>query len=425
TVAYVGATIILATYFFYEIINSIIKHKLKEYIKTNFKYWIIFGVIGAIVSLIYWYAPLFNYHLNMGYYERSHVDLANLADSKQQIDFLVLTLNQYFFSFNSISNFIFSILSIVGIILLIFNKSEDKELKFTQILLLGSIIAVFSYFITEPLLNFNLIPSYISSMYLRVAIIFLGFSSIIYLIKILDKHKLVFLKNCILLILILITFVSLLNSEINYYKTNDVFKRTELPIKQHYIELEKYMHNNLNVNDVVITTKELGFGINALGGIKLITGRWMHNGDPYLDLPLRDVETAIVLYGDNLENKLKIIDKYSVDYLYWDYYWINSEYSFDKQGNLVDIYNPLITLNKDKYKSILIANNIKFKDMNYWLDPYGRREEVKKFDILMITPDNYRSFEKPWNTNLDSYLTEVWSYDENGTKTAILYKIKK
>ena len=76
-------------------------------------------------------------------------------------------------------------------------------------------------------------------------------------------------------------------------------------------------------------------------------------------------------------------------------------------------------------KELILENN----DVNYfrreaWIDAGNRRPEVKKFDLLMISPENYYNFTHPWHPNLDPYLEEVWSYEQTGQKIAKLYKIK-
>jgi hypothetical protein len=41
-----------------------------------------------------------------------------------------------------------------------------------------------------------------------------------------------------------------------------------------------------------------------------------------------------------------------------------------------------------------------------------------------VSPQNYRSFEKPWARDLDNYLEEVWNYSYEGKIIAKIYKLK-
>jgi len=190
-----------------------------------------------------------------------------------------------------------------------------------------------------------------------------------------------------------------------------------------YISLQSYLLKNTDGNDVILSTKEISFAINAISGRKVVVSRWAHQNDPFMDLSQRDVDAAIILYGNDTKKKLELIKKYHIKYLYWDYYWINSEFQFDKSGRIVGMFDPLIAFNEPKYKHQLDRYGIKYFRIKYWIDPAGRSKDIRRFDILVVSPQNYHNFTNPWKPDLNKYLTEVWNYTYNGQKIAVLYRI--
>ncbi|MEM4264025.1 MAG: hypothetical protein QW666_03990, partial [Candidatus Woesearchaeota archaeon] len=86
--------------------------------------------------------------------------------------------------------------------------------------------------------------------------------------------------------------------------------------------------------------------------------------------------------------------------------------------------DPLIMFQSNATEKILQKNNITYFKQNTWVDPALKGEDFKKFDLIFISPENYRSFEKPWKEDLDPYLKEVWSYKEGNNKIAVLYSLK-
>jgi hypothetical protein len=191
-----------------------------------------------------------------------------------------------------------------------------------------------------------------------------------------------------------------------------------------YISLQNYLLKNTNVNDVILSTKELSFAINAISGRKVLVNRWAQQNNPYMNLPQRDMDAAVILYGNDTKKKLELIKKYNISYLYWDYYWFNSEFYFDRNGRLVGMFDPLMTYDTNKNREYLDRYVVKYIPMYFWVDPSARYDNVRKFHILIISPQNYYNFTNPWKQDLNKYLVEVWNYTYNGHKIAVLYKIK-
>ena len=120
---------------------------------------------------------------------------------------------------------------------------------------------------------------------------------------------------------------------------------------------------------------------------------------------------------------MRLMKGYNVTYLYWDAYWIQSEYYFDDQGRITSWFDPIIAFDSPEKERLWRDNNVSFFVQNTWVDPALRGPEQKKFDMMFCSPQNYVSFNHPWKTDIDPYLKEVWSYSSGGQKVAVLYKV--
>ncbi|ABO35923.1 conserved hypothetical protein [Methanococcus maripaludis C5] len=424
TVAFVGATLIITTFITYEIykkyqFNSI--NGIKEYIVENWKKLGLFTIFGLPISMLYWYKPIFILKL-VRPYDRLHMDTPDFGRIDIQIKFFIDSILQYIFNIKSAVGIISSVILIVGIFSLY--KSREEENRFFKLFVFGSLFATFCYIITEPLLKMNFVPTYMSSFYLWVSALLISLCGLNYIYEQLIKNSDKVTKNMIVfgsLFLLLTANSAYMFS--NYINNDQWAEAGRSEFSELHVSLNNYLIENTDINDVILSTKELSFALNGLSGRKVLVNRWAQQNDPYTNLPERDMIAAIILYGNDTEKKLELIEKYNIQYLYWDYYWINSEYQFDDNNNLIGMYDPLIAYSDDSLKTELMENNVSYYEMNYWVDPSQRRDDIRKYDLMYISPENYRSYQMPWNTNLNEYLTEVWNYSYQDQKIAVLYKI--
>ena len=135
------------------------------------------------------------------------------------------------------------------------------------------------------------------------------------------------------------------------------------------------------------------------------------------------MELAVILYGDDLWTKKELIKKNNIKYLYWDTYWIQSEYYFDDKGQITGWFDPLIAFNEPEYKLLLDQNNVTYMERVDWVDPSYKNERIPQFDLIFVTPENYHNFTNPWNPNLNPFLNKVWNYKQNGMEIAALYEV--
>lgn len=425
---FIGATLIIVMYFLYCLILACKENKFSgivDYLRSNYVNWLIFIGISIPLLLIYWFKPLFLYHLNMSYYDRGHMDFPDLHLLSVQFQLLKKTIIEYFLKFNTFRNIILSLLGLVGISFFAFLKIKktDKVKRFVKFWVISSFIAGFSYIITEPLIGMNFLSHRVIGFFIKFSCTLLSLyalSTLFILIKSKFKINRIYFNLIILLIIVIVisTTIPFFIDNRDNSQWNQVGITEMNPL---YENLSKYLAE-IPQDKVIISTKELSFVVNSISGLKSVTSRWAHSGDPFTDIPGRDMDTAIILYGNDISNKLDLIREYDVDYLYWDYYWINSEFTFDAEGKLQNLYDPLIVLDRSEYREQLDENGIKYVAMNFWLDPSSRKEDIRKFDILLVSPNNYMNQSHPWTYDLDPYLEEVWAYNQNNLSYAKLYK---
>jgi hypothetical protein len=417
-VVFVSATIILGFFFLYALLVAYKgKTDFVELVKRNWQAAMVFIIIALPLLMLYWYKPLFVYHLKMPY-DRTHMDVPDFANPDVQMWFVFDTFSTTFLNFSSIGS-LFFIFSIVFFAKNIKSVSTDETLRFLTILLAAATFATFSYFLTEPLLHINFICTYIVDILFKPSIFLLG----VYFLDKLDISKRIGDAAWVVYPLAIIVLLLLIFSGAEaMQKANPFFKAAQTPLHPYLKSLAAYIKQNTSVNDVFLTTKELGFMINALTGRKLVTNRWAHQNDPYTNMPQRDIDAAIMLYGNNNAERRELLKSYNVSYLYWDVNWIFTEYQRTPQGQ-INLFDPLITLDTPSARAAFYSNGIKFVNTETWLDPAIKFWYIRQYPILIVSPENYRSFERPWNEGLDNYIKEVWSYSEGGQKIAVLYKV--
>jgi len=440
-VAFMASSVLMAFVFIYfEILaNPDLKiRKIKETKKIEFKkllnaiwpYLIVLAIALPIIML-WWFKPVFVYH---GQTSLHQID-ANNTDWSQgsiQFNFLFDTLKTTFFNFANIYTIIFSLLNIAGLLALFFLKTKNTQLRFVKFIIVSAFILVFHYFITQNLLGFNLVPEYISYLILEPAKVLMLCLGAYFIYNLLKKFVFKTDNNAnnshntlvnyaffgITIILMLAWQVNAYNHRVDNKWYGAGFNELPPNIK----ELSNYLVANTNVYDTILTSKELGFALNSLSGRKLVITRRAHT-DPFIDLDSREIDSAIVLYGNDSAPRKEIIQKYNIKYLYWDNYWIQSEFQINEQGQIEGWFDPLVMFDSPEKQETLKAYNVSFFTQNTWIDPAVKGEYVKKFNLLFISPQNYNSFAHPWNNGLDSYLQEVWNYSQSGAVVSRLYKI--
>lgn len=420
SVAFVMACIFFGIFSAYFLIGECVERKNSKYtlnketFKKEIKQKIIFisiiSLIALLISLTYWYEPVFKFHgktLN----PLTEYGIPTPEIFKNKIHLFLDPIKGMFFNFSDLLASFSSLLALSGFICLLLIKKYSQESKFI-------ILMIFSGFVASNhfLFGVNFVPSYMAVFSFKIiAPLLIGFSIYVLLNKF--KNQSIYI---ILLFLILSAMISFSNYKTGYL--DDKWAQNgKRPIENHFLEAEKWVKDNVNVNDVFISTNELSFALNGLTGRKFqnirigVAGGWT-------DIFSKMKESAIILYGDDDSEREELIKKNNIKYLYWNYYWLQSEFQFDAEGKLVNVFDPLFVWDTEKNREDLKKVNITFDPQHTWIDAAARGEAYKKYDILYIYP-SYFNYTHPWNKKLDKYLKEVWRYEEGENNLAKIYEI--
>ena len=380
--------------------------------------------VGIPIAMLYWWTPIFVHfgQTSLNYTEWNNQDWGNFGF---QIQFLWSTLKSYFLTFSSFQTALFSAFSLLGIVGLSMIKGRSKsgisKNSYLRFLVFSSLVITFHYLITENLFGVNFIPDYIAILLLTPVMLILFVFGVSFGYGFLRHNKVrrgAYLGFVVLLLLF---------SQVTAFqeKVDNQWYQVGLgqSLPPQLLDLNEYLVDNSEVDDVILTSKELGFAVNAFTGRKLLSVRRAQN-DPFIEMDPRELAQSIILYGDDVGLKKALIKEYDIKYLYWDGYWVQSEYHFDDTGKLTGWFDPLIMFDSEDNRKVLESNGVKYFIQNTWVDPALKGDIYQTFDLIFVSPENYVSGYQPWHSNLNPLLEEVWSYKIEGQKSAVLYEVR-
>lgn len=414
SVSFIGSTFLIFSAFLWYSLRG------EGNLKSRLMPYIIVAVVGGLIAMAYWVGPIFIHQgqTSPNYNEWNNPDW---SDSGFQFEFVKLVVSGGLFSFDSLSVAFVSLFTLFGLVGLLMHRKvkgfgTDSYIKF---LLVSGLVITLHYLVTANLFGIHFIPDRMNTMLMLPVWSLLFVYGVRFGFRFSKNFKLT-RKQCVSLVVL--TLLVFQVSAYNAKSDNQWYQGAQNELPVHVVGASNYLIENSDVNDVVLTTKELGFSINALSGRKLVSVRRAQN-DPFLDMDPREIDHAIVLYGNNDVMRKTLLEKYSIDYLYWDQYWFQSEYTFDNSGQVVGSFDPLIVFDSEDNRRILDKYGVHYIPQHTWVDPALRGDEYRTFDLLLISPQNYRSFGTPWSLGLDKYLTEVWRYDGDGQVLSKVYKV--
>lgn len=388
--------------------------KLKLNLETvkEFRFHFLAFFLGLLIALIYWFGPIFIYHGSAPM--KNHIwSQPDLANTQVMISSTIGYLSMLFFSISSVQGIVVSALLIYSIYLVW--KKEEKDADFLAFVLVATVVLNFSYIITVPLMDTHLIPGYVSWMYMYPAAVLF---STIGMRKVLGMRYGVYAAILFAAVLLFSQY-----GAVEAQKTDQWAIAGMAGMSDVHASIQDGIMQNTNVDDVILTTNENGFMLNAITGRKLVVSRRSQN-DPFVDFDKLQLDAAVMLYGNNLEKRKELMQEYGVDYVYWDFYWPSSEFSFNEQGQITGMYDPLIVVDTPENRAYLEQNGVTYASFTGWIDPSIKGPEIRTYDLLVVTPQNYDvSGKGPWDDGIDPYLEKVWSHSEGGQEIAILYKV--
>jgi hypothetical protein len=382
-------------------------------------------LIGFIISQLYWFEPIFVYH--------GQTQLASQLWSTDdysnpivQQSFLWNTLRALFFSFDSLDALVLTILTLAGFAYLFINRKALKEHELFAVIAFGvAFILTFSYFITMPLFGTNMVPDYIYGLYLTTARILIAVIGLVFVIGYIPGRRM------LILAIIALSFLASIYLGYDAWHKGKFYFNPERTLEDNFPganSLQAYLMEKTSPHDVILSSNEVSFALNAISGNNVLLSRRAHN-DPFVDFDRYQMDGAIMFYGSDPQKRLALMKKYNVSYLYVDSVWLPTEWQFSKEGALVGYSDPILLFYSPQKEAELVLNGIKYKKTHGYVDPSVRGPNVKTYDLLIVTIDNYNINQNGmplgkgiWNPGIDGSLTEVWSkFDSN--RYAILYKV--
>ncbi len=375
--------------------------------------------LGFVISLVLWFEPIFIHH-GQSKLLNNVFAFPDTAKMDIGIGILIDGLRGMFFNMGNLFGLVVGLLALACLITVFKNKELRSRYEFLIFLFVSGFVFVYSYLITSPLFDIHMIPTYSQGLFLGPIVIIMGLAFLGN--KMEEKPK---LANIALILLAVLLVFNITSGYDAWYKDRWKELGRNYEISPYLKSLQTYLLSNTNVNDVFLTNNEQGFALNAISGRKLVVSRRSQN-DPFLDFDSRELDASIILYGNDIETKKTLLKKYNIEYIYFDASWINNEFYITQEGGIVpgQYIDPYLIVYSKEREDKLKMNGVKYSKIRGYIDPSIRESNIRKFDLLLITPDNYDMNGKGiWKTDIDPYLTQVWSYSENGQTFAVLYKV--
>lgn len=368
--------------------------------------------IGLGIAMLYWYEPVFVYHGKT----INSMNVWTQPDFTKfgvQLSFLYRNVKGLFLNFSDLQ----SLLRLAGIGLFFAIRKHSYETRFLWVLVISAFVEGLHYFVTIPLLGMQFVPDYIFHFN---GIVFTALA--LFVAKVLLQLKPIarYSKWLLLVAVLYFAYAAYPAAEERVNETWMQVGQREMP--PNLASMQEWVVANTGVNDVFLSTNELDFVVNALTGRKVLNGRRSHNS-AFIDMDGRYADAAVILYGNSTKLRVELLKKYRVKYLYWDYYWIQSEYYFDKDGRMAGTFDPLLVFDSQEYRDYFERNNVTYFKMNTWVDPAMKSEDIPKYDLLFIIPNQW-NWEHPWSAGLDPYLKEVWKYEQGGQVMSRIYEVR-
>ncbi len=441
---FIVATIFMAVMIVEEFINKFREEdrnnitNMKEFFKYIIKfsrekeilYWVCSFIIGSAIGLIYWWWPIYKkFHILNPSNEYGAYDMSSL---KMKIYVLKKVLNIFFYH-GDLFSIVFQILYATGLIILLMNlisrkvykkygQYRKKEIHFIMLLVITTLIVSFHYFLTEPLIGKSVFPYMLAKFIFFTTSILLASLSLDFIISIYASESTSKRTKHIYVIIILLVMLFSIGSVYHikkYDTTNPYIDIAKSPMNPYFVQLQKWILENTNLNDVFLTTKESCFMLNGLTGRKCMIYRITHM-DLYTDPFQPQADAAIILYGNNSELRKKLIANYGLDYLYWDINWYGTEFVFN-DGKIVALFDPIEIPYSEKYAKYLSRNGVKYMVVDAYLDP-AAKPGFKTYKVIIPLPNT--STQQPWKEDLNNYMQPVWGVKVNNTLIGVIYKFK-
>jgi len=366
------------------------------------------------LALGYWYRPLFVFHgrTSPHYVEwNGGQSLATLAERWTYARGLLGS----WLRFDDAAAVVLHLLFVGGVVAAGFPAIRRR---FALEVLVASITLawVFHFFVTMPLLHTHFIPNYVWRLLWSFAVLLVAGIPVCLALEQLNRPR-VRLAVCAAL---LATGLAALALETRGLAAGAEMAAARKPLAPRFLAIRNTILTHTGADDVFLSTNELSFAISALTGRKTLVARRAQN-DPFVDMDERNRDAALILYGHDDALRRELIERWHVRYLLWTEDWIPSEYDRDASG-MMSYRDPLLFFYNAEYEARLRRAGVMTDTQRLWVDPFLRGDEYPRFDLTVVTPENYERPDHPWRPALDSLMTEVWKATAGDRRLAVIYR---
>lgn len=378
-----------------------ISFHLDEGTLSSVRLFAIVFVFGFLISLLFWYWPIFVYKgktLN----PIQDITSPDMREPSVLWDSIFGIFLSFVLPYQSDLWILFTLFNLVGIGYVFLNLKKDNVSLFLLTLFIVFVFSALHPLLTLPIFDFHLMNFMMTDRLgiLSILLVSYGIHALI--------QKFANQRTLILAFLLLLAF-SYFFDVFEGKKSDPWVSVGEVSLDEPYVELQQWILDNTNVNDVFITTNEDGFMMNALTGRKSVSYRRTHTS-PYTDMDKRMADQAVIVYGNNPDKIEELLDKYNVTYLLWTDRWLYNEFNIDESGYVVGFFDPLAVADSELYRYYWETNGVVYSSFEIPLDP-APRENVPTYDVLVAFPSN-ASVDTPYSNLLLNYFTlkKVISY---------------
>ena len=362
-----------------------------------------------LLALVYWHGPIFikSMHVLNKLHIYGWADFSNI--------FVI-----FGYGFNSIIGNILH-LNITTLFFLYFlyyfytkrsskNYLSEPTILIPLIILVAIVISAF-----HPLVTFTLAKVHFAPERLVLMLSYLlAYFSILYIPLVRNNKYIFFLLLVSVLIIGYHGYTSFTSSK---YYTAGLQSLPDIP----FLSAEEWIKNNTDVDTVFLSSKEEAFAFNALTGRKFMDIRWTHTSI-YADMQQRDMDAAIILYGNNDEKTTELLNKYNVSYFLLSNHYPDLLYKIDEKGAISGIFDPFLAQNTPENLKYIEKYDVPYMRVYSYMDP-AWVPNYPKYNLLLFGP-KYNSTDL-FSPVFVSHLEYVVSFeDENGEYIAI-YKVRR
>jgi hypothetical protein len=367
-----------------------------------------------VLALGYWYRPIFVYHgrTSLHYVEWNGGE--TLTTLARRLAFARELLGS-FLQFDHAAPAALHLLFLLGVLAAV--RAGVRDRFAAALLMAGATLAwAFHYLLTVPLLGTHFVPGYVWRFLWSFAILLVAAIPVTLLF---DRVRGGGARLGLEALATALGLALLLGGTRAIAQGPDL-SAARRPLPGQYISLQQVVKRNTRPDDVFLSTNELSFALSALTGRQVLVTRRAQN-DAFVDMDERNRDAALILYGNDGALRRRLLQRWNIRYLLWSTDWEEGEYQRDAQGK-AHYSDPLMFFYNPAYESELQRAGVTTVTDYLWVDPFLRGDEYPRFDLTLVTPDNYQAPDHPWRPALDSLMREVWSTSYDGRKIVAVYR---